>query len=541
MMKKANAFWDAGKNDSAIFYFNKTQLLCEPKADYADDYVGSLNNIVEILQRNGDYYEAETTLIKAFPYLDKTTNPKHAVNAYTFMAYNYFRTYDNDKALYYHKKALKAAVSTFRKSRILSEIAFVYLHQKKYQEAINLLEPISKYKIEDKITPANTNIQHAALLYNLGLCYLELENHKEKALKCFNESLELTLKLDDDYELMASYHSLYSYYSKYNNPKLKKFYAEKAYNCAKKAKSATNKIYMLAALIKADKAENSKKHCKVYIKMIDSLVVSRKKAKNQFADIIYNSKKDKEENLELKNQKAENELELQRQKNRSFISYVILSISAFILLFLAYYITDKGRKEKNDAVFKSEMRISDKLHNELTKDIYEILVFAKNHELDGTENKEDFLSSLNTIYSKTRSISRENSVILTDNNYGNGLKEMISGYTTSNLNIIVNGLNTFSWAKIDRIKKITIYRVLQEIFDSMKSSNNASLASITFKRDLKNIVITYVDNTKEIEEKRSNLEKRLQNVENRIKTIKGTLNFDKHSENGFKISFTFPI
>lgn len=539
--EKAQAFFSAGKYDSAYFYFNKTQLLCDPKENYADYYVGSLNYMVEILQRYGNYYEAEATLIKGFPYLEKTTSAKYAINAYTFMGYNYLNTYDYENALYYHKKALKKAISTFRKSRILSEIAFVYMQQKKYREAINLLEPIVKYKIEDKITPSKTNYQRSAILYNLGLCYVNIGNHKEEALKCFNESQDLAFTLNDDYELISNYFAFYLYYSKYYNPKLKKLNAEKAYYFAKKAKSATNEINMLAILIEADNAENSRKHWKAYIKKSDSLIVSRKKAKNQFADAIYNSKKDREENLELKTQKAEKELQLESEKNRSYILSVVISISALVLIFLAFYITYKAKKEKDDAVFKSEMRISDKLQNELTKDIHQILEFTKNNELEDLRNKEKFLSNLNAIYSKTRSISRENNIIYTDHTYDKDLREMISSYTTSNLNIIINGLNTLSWSKIDRVKKITAFRVIQEIFEQMKTLNNASLASITFKKFQKKIIITYTDNGTKFNGEQSILEKRLQNVENRIETIKGTINFDANSESGFKISIKFPI
>ncbi|MBO9587027.1 MAG: tetratricopeptide repeat protein [Flavobacterium sp.] len=540
-LEKANAFFNSGKYDSAYFYFNKTQLLCEPKEDYPDEYVGSLNSIVEILQRYGNYYEAETTLIKGFPYLDKTTNIKHAVNAYTFMAFNYYYTNDNEKAIFYHKKALKKAVSTFRKSRIISEIAFMYMQQGKFQEAVDLLEPIARLKIEDKITPSNTDILRSGKLYNLGLCYFYLGNHKKEALDCFNESLEIGLTLNNDYELIGNYYALYQYYKKYNNPALKKINAEKAYICAKKAKSVANEITMLGALIEADNAENSKNHSKIYLRMVDSLTVSRKKAKNQFADIIYNSQKDKDENLELKNLKAENELKLQRQKNRSTISYVVISFALIVSLFIIYFVTSKGKKEKDEAIFKNEMRISEKLQFELEKDIDKIVLFTENYDLEKEKNKEKFLSHLNNIYLKTRNISRENSEIVTDENFEKALKEMISGYTNQNLNIIINGLHSFSWSKIDRVKKITVFRVLQEIFDQMKTLNNPSLASITFKKEKKNILITYTDNGNEISSKHGILEKRLQNVENRIKTIKGTLNFDTQSENGFKISFKFSI
>ncbi|WP_433779033.1 hypothetical protein [Flavobacterium anhuiense] len=539
--EKAQAFFSAGKYDSAYFYFNKTQLLCDPKEDYPDEYVSSLNYMVEILQRYGNYYEAEDKLIKAFPYLEKTSDKKHGTNAYTFMAYNYFYTYNTEKALYYHRKALKRAKSTFRKARILSEIAFVYIQQKKYREAKNILEPISKCKIADKITPSNTNIVRSAILYNLALSYIGLENHKKKALKCLNESLELTIPYNNDFDLISNYFGFYLYYSKQNNPELKKLYAEKSYYAAKRAKSAGNEIDRLADLLEADKAENSKKHWEIYTKKNDSLNLSRKTAKNQFADLIYDSKKDKEENLELKNQKAEKELQLQKQKNRAYISYVVISISIISLVFIYFYITTKGKKESNNEVFKNEMRISEKLKLELEKDIDKILLFTEDYDLEKEENKEKFLSHLNNIYLKTRNISRENSEIVTDENFEKALKEMISGYTNQNLNIITNGLNTFSWSKIDRVKKITLFRVLQEIFDQMKALNNPSLASIAFKKEKKNILITYTDNGNEISSKYDLLEKRLQNVENRIETIKGTINFDANSESGFKISIKFPI
>ncbi|RYJ37791.1 TPR repeat-containing protein [Flavobacterium anhuiense] len=539
--EKAHAFFDAGKYDSAYFYFNKTQLLCDPKEDYADAYVGSLNYIVEILQRYGNFYEAEATLIKAFPYLDKTSSKKYAINAYTFMAFNYFYTYNNEKALYYHRKALKTAISTFRKARILSEIAFVYVQQKKFQEAKDILEPISKCKIADKITPSNTNLVRSGILYNLALSYIGLGNHKEQALKCLDESLELTIPYNNDFELIANYFGYYLYYSKYYNPELKKFYAEKSYHAAKRAKSAGNEIDRLADLLKMDKAEKAKKYWEIYTRKNDSLYLSRKTAKNQFADVIYDSKKDKEENFELKNQKAERELQLQRQKNRSYISYVVISLSLFIILFLIFYITTKGKREKNDIILKSEMRISQKLHNELNSNIYETLLFVQDHNLENQDNKEKLLDSLNNIYSKTRNISRENSKVPTDERYLAILKEMISEYKTKDVNIILNGFDSVFWSKIDKNKKIILYRILQELLFNMKKSNSSSLVSIIVKEINKNLLISYTDNSNEIISENNILEKRLQNVENRIETIKGTFNFDSNSESGFKISFKFPI
>jgi len=118
---------------------------------------------------------------------------------------------------------------------------------------------------------------------------------------------------------------------------------------------------------------------------------------------------------------------------------------------------------------------------------------------------------------------------------------MISGYTSSKLNIIINGLDTFSWFKIDRVKKITVFRVLQEIFDQNKITNNASLASITFKKEEKNILIIYTNNGTEFQDRSVNLNKIFANIENRLKSVKGFLEISSNQNERFKIFIKLPL
>ncbi|PBJ13592.1 hypothetical protein [Flavobacterium sp. ACN6] len=541
MVKKGDSLNHVSEYDSAIFYFNKAQLLCNPKIDYANQYVYSLSQIGFILQRSGDYYGSENILTKTLPYLKYTSKPRLSQIVYNITANNYYNTYDNDNALLYHKKALKIAISQFRKAQIKCDIAFIYMQQKKYLEAINLLEPLAKKKTEDKTDAVNSEIQYSAVLYNLGLCYLRLGNHEKQALDNLTKSLEITLKTNDNFELIGCYHALYLYYKKYNNPELKKYHAMNGYISACKANSISNQINSLGEVIEAEDGENLKKYVKIYLKLTDSIHDAHKRTKNQSSTIKFLFKKDKEENLELKTQKAENDLQLQRQKNRSYISYVIISLSVLILLFLIFHITSKSKREKDDAIFKSEMRISNKLHNELNSDVFQTLLFAEDNDLEDKENKEKLLDKLNNIYLKTRNISRENSKIPIDYRYVSALKEMISEYKTEDVNILLNGFDTIAWDAINKNKKIILYRVLQELLFNMKKFNSSSLVSIIVKTTHKNLAVSYTDNSNEITSKNIILEKRLQNVENRIKTIKGTINFDKSLERGFKLSFTFPI
>ncbi|MCP2029379.1 tetratricopeptide (TPR) repeat protein [Flavobacterium sp. HSC-32F16] len=541
LVKKAESLQKSFQDDSAIFYFNKALVLCEPKKDYANQYAYILSKVSGILQRTGDYYASESALVKALPYLKYTSRPRFSQIIYTNLANNYYSIYDYDNALLYHEKALKIAISQFRKAQIKCDIGSIYLSQEKYAEAIKILEPLARKKTEDKTDAFNTELQHSYVLYYLGLCYLRVENHKKQALDALNESMEIVLKSKNDFELIGNCHALYLYYKKYENPKLKKYYAMKGYIAACKSNSVVYQINALSQVIEAEDGKDLRKYVERYIKLKDSTIISRKMAKNQFATIIYDSKKDKKENLQLKTNKIENELQLEKEKNRNFISFVIIGFTLISTLILVYFLTLKGKKEKNTATYKSERRISLKLNAELSTHVHQILKFAENNNLEEDKNKEIFLSNLDQIYLKTRNISRENNSIATNEKYASSLKEMISDFKTQNLNLLVNGLDTVKWNKINKIKKIIIYRGLQEFFQNMKKYNDATLVVLSFKIIDKNIVIIYSDNSTKTQNSRIILKNDLQNVENRIKTTNGTINFDNYTENGFKISFTFPL
>ncbi|CAM3699267.1 hypothetical protein [Flavobacterium chungbukense] len=536
-VKKGEQLSSSFQDDSAVFCFNKALSLCVPKKDYANQYVYILRQKGSIYNRIEDFYTSESIASKALPYLKYTSRPRFSQMIYKLIADNYYGMYDYDNSLIYHQKALKTAISQFRKAQIKCDIAFIYLQQKKYSEAINLLEELAKKKAEDKTDSLNTEYQHAFVLYNLGLCYLRTDNPK-KALDNLNKSLNINLKANDESYVVGNYHSLYLYYKKYNNPTLKKFYAQKGYFAATKAKSY--ELNALGELIEAEEGKNLKKYIDLYIKHTDSLIISKKKAKNQFATKIYDSQKDKEENLELKSRKAENEVQLQRQKNRSFISYIVISASIVSLMYLAFYITTKGKREKNDIVLKSEMRISGKLQDELSKKVYQTFLFAQNNDLDHLDNKEKLLSSLNDIYTKTRNISKENSPILTNERYVFGLKDMISEYKTENINILLNGFDSILWNTIDKNTKIVLYRILQELFQNMKNHSNANLISVALKSQNKTLNLTYTDNGEGIRTNKIIFKKGLQNVEDRIKSVKGQVDI-LSLDHGFKVIIKLPI
>jgi signal transduction histidine kinase len=537
LLAKGDIYFDTYRYNEAYYYFNKAQLLCDTKVNYIE-YVYALTCIANIEQAQGDFAASEASLTKTLPYLKKIKKPRFAANVYEQYASNYYYTYDYNNSLLYQIKALHLKSSNFRKVVVLNSISLNYLKQKKFKLAEEILVPLSKIKTIIKDHKDLNDSEHSRILDNLGLCYFEQD--RPESLKYFEESLTIKLRLQDYTGLIYCYMHLAAYYEK-RNPSLSKTYAKNAYSVSSKLNDASNKIHSLDLLIRTSEGNDLKKYALQFIQLVDSVNKAKHSAKNQFSRIKYDAKKDRFENLHLKSQKAENQLHLERQKKRNIVSYIIIICTSILSLFLYLHLTLKARKEKNKEIYQSEMRISKKLHDELANEVYKTLAFAENKDLQQEENKEYFLNNLDTLYSKTRKISKENSFITTSEFYQVALREMISEFKTPDVNILLNGMDTVSWNKIDKNKKITLYRVLQELFLNMKKHSKATLASTIFKMNDQNLTVIYTDNGVGIDNNRLILKSGLQNVESRIKTINGTITFDNNSKKGFKLSFTFPL
>ncbi|MEN2402722.1 tetratricopeptide repeat protein [Flavobacterium sp. MC2016-06] len=537
VLDSADLIFDSNKKDSAYYYYDKALSMSDPEKN-PNQYVYSLTCMAEILQIEGDYTTSEDILSKAMPYIKKTTRPRYPWYAYNVMANNYDYTYDYNNAVLYHKKSLQYTASNLKKRASLNNIASVYINQKKYAEAIKILLPLAAKKEVFGNDPKISKRDYSIVLDNLGHCYYSLND--PKALYYYTESLKIKTELNDEELIMISHKNLSNYYLKID-PKLAKKYAELSYAKSFKIRSILNRSRCLSLLINCSEGSDLKKYTLKYIELMDSISDARQRKKNQFALIRSVSKKDRDENLKLKTQQFENELQLERQKNRNIISYIIIIFIVGVLLFLSFYLSAKGKKQKTETITKSEMRISNKLHDELAIDVYNTFAFAESEDLELNENKEQLLNSLENIYNRTRNISKENSSIITNEKYADSLKDMIADFKTPNINILVNGIDTIPWNKIDKNKKITAYRIIQELFINMKKHSNASLVSAIFKIIDQNVVVICTDNGVGVPNGKIILKNGLQNVESRIETINGTINFDANSDKGFKVSFTFPL
>ncbi|MBF4465423.1 ATP-binding protein [Flavobacterium sp. LC2016-12] len=538
IQKEAGSLRDQGitnygkQNFNVAFYeFNKSKILFETLKDSTNiGYI--LIQMASIQQVNGDYYGSKETVTEALTYFKKNS-------VYTAYIYNILGIADKELSLYsdaifYYKESAKEYTDSIEKQIPLSNLAPIYIQQKKYNKAITLLESILGKKLLEDEAGASTK---ARIQDNLGYAYFK-NGMNEKGFFLMSEALQTRNEMKDTYGSIESYLHLADYFSKKDIQKSDEN-AFTAYNIATKLNSVDERLEALQIIISNNHSAHHSKYVQKYFTLNDSIIKVRNNFKNKFAKIKYDAKIEKDENVKLRLEKAENLLSLQKEKYLR-----IVFVIAFIFLVILIAILIRYYKNKNKAIefktsYNTETRIAKKIHDELANDVYHVIAFAESQSLSTESTKENLLQKLDDIYGRVRGISKENNRIETGIDFTKSMKEMLSTYNTTERNIIVNNLEDINWEIIDDTKKITISRILQELMVNMKKHSKASLVLIKFENDPKSILIQYTDNGIGCE-KTKMIKNGLLNMESRIQAVKGTIDFDTEPEKGFKVKISMP-
>ncbi|WP_317133038.1 tetratricopeptide repeat-containing sensor histidine kinase [Flavobacterium ustbae] len=517
--------------NTAFHNYNKSKKLFEVLKDSANiGYI--LIQTACIQQVNGDYYGSKETLTEALAFFRKKTVYTGAINNFMGIADKELSLYND--AIYYYNESIKDSPDQITKYGPLSNIAAVYIFQKKYDKTIAILESI----LSDKLLEDNAQIlTKSRITDNLGYAYFK-KGSEEKGFKLMIKALQVRKEISDFYGSIESYLHLADYYSKKDLKKSDE-HALEAYNIATRLNSVDERLEALQILISNDNSPKTNQYVQHYFSLNDSIIKVRNNFKNKFAKIKYDSQKEKDENEKLRLEKAENQLSLQRAKYLRIVFAIVFVFLVILIAILIRYFRNKNKAVEFKASYNTETRISKKIHDELANDVFQVIAFAESQSLSKENTKENLLQKLDDIYNRVRGISKENNKIDTGKDFTKSIKEMLSAYNTTDRNIIATNLESVNWEDIDDIKKITIGRVLQELMVNMKKHSKADLVVIRFESDPKSILINYTDNGVGCDKTKIS-KNGLQNMEHRIQTVKGTIEFDTELDNGFKAKIGIP-
>ena len=516
-LDKATFYRDSNVNlDSAYFYFNKAKLSCNK--NQADRIVFLLAEMAKIQKIKGDYSGCETTATEAFDYFSKVKNPDFIYSIYSVLGTSYQKLFDYENALKYYNLCLLDDIEENYQSIIKNNIGVVYMDNNYFQKAIEILNPLinlSSLKKERK--------DFAKVMDNLGFAYFK-NNQEEKGYEYLNESLRIRDSIGDDYEKIASLVHLSIFYEE-SDLNLAKNLAKRALESATIINSPDDKLESLALLVNLSNPSESKEYFKNYIKINDSLTKTRQIAKNQFANMKYDSRVAIEES--------------ENQKKQKIIYLLLFVVSVLIALFIIYIIRKKNKEREKRIGYETETRISKKLHDELANDVFNTMTFIETQDLQNATNKENVLQGLDAIYDKARNISKQTSEVKTGKEFGVVLNQLLMSYNSKQVTVIVKGSALVDWEKIKEDKQVALHRTLSELLVNMKKYSQANLVLVTFETLEKTIKIQYKDDGIGFEKEKI-IKNGLLNVENRIHEINGSITFDTETNKGLKINIEFP-
>ncbi len=514
------------KKDSAFLFYNLSNEIHQNLGNQSR--IGE--NLVQmaIIQSDfGDYYSSDETAIQALKYLDKN-NVQYLTSVYNCIAISSRKQNDYSEAIYWYDKAYHISENEIEKITILNNKANAFRSLNDYDNSISILNKLI-------INPLLNDIPKTKARILDNLAYTKwLANENENVLDELLAAMTIRLEENDLFGLNASYAHLSDYYEQ-KNQKTALDYATKMYHIATLQKSPQDQLEALQKLINLENSNKSKEYYTRYVKISDSLNVAEQNALNKFAKLKYDSKKNRDENLQLKILTAKKELELEKEKNRNIIIGVSGSSIVLVLLVFGYYRKQKHKQEKLQEVYKTETRIAKKIHDEVANDVYNIM----NKIQYTNDNTTQILDDLDKVYLQTRNISHENNTIETGTNFEKFLKNMLSGFNNEYCKIFIKNLQEAKLHLIEKHKQITIYRVLQELMVNMRKHSEATLVVISFSNNKNYCTIKYSDNGIGTSEEALTLRNGLKNVENRIKAIDGTVTFETTLNKGFKVSIFF--
>jgi len=424
------------------------------------------------------------------------------------MIHRELRNYDD--ALFYYDKSLHLVKNSKDSSTVFNNKGIVYKYQNKYNLAIEVFKKAHQinWRIDDSLNSART-------LSNLG--FSESKLNRKTALPRMLKALSIRKELGrDEY---PSYNHLSQYYlDRFDTINALK-YAKKGYKVAEKINSPVYREDALSNLVNL----RPYTYFHEYKTLADSITKVKQLQENKYASAKYNFHKQQE----IANK---NKLDKEQEQKLKILWQIILVL--IILLFITIYIMNKSRykKGKVEEVIKTEERISKKVHDVVANDLYQAMTKLQSN----TNSKEDILDDLENVYDKARDISRENTLIDDNEDFGELIKDLLLSYKSKSVNVITKNISSINWNKASYVKKTTVYRVLQELMTNMKKHSKASIVVLTFNQKNK-LIISYGDNgIGSIIKKHGGL----QNAENRIKSINGKIIFESKPEEGFKVKIT---
>ncbi len=530
-------------------YYNMELQNYEPAFDYYNEaykiylaisdstMTGSmLRSMANIQKTLGDLTGSQTTALNGLSFL-KPPSDTHKIAGLSHTISVVFKEQNEyEEALNWSNRVMKLIegsssisakdIRTYQNTR-----ANILVLKKEYDQGISLFQNL----LSDAAVEPNSGEQ-AMFLNNLGKALWLQDPDNKQSESLMTRSLAIRNQIKSISGLISSHTNFSKYYFQKN--------AEKALHHAlealKNAKELKNNVSILETLdlvipLKKRMALDLGEEAILYSQTQNQLARTQQKIRSIYAVTKYDNDALANDNLLLKAQKAEKDLQI-----TIYLAGLVLSL--FAIGFVVYQKNQQRKRTRMETEYTTEIRVAKKIHDELGNDIFYLMTQIKN---DPTFLRDDtgfmVLEGLDKVYQKARDISKEHTPIKTDVSYGNELIELLNSYGNDSIKIITTQLEPGFWDILPKEKKIQLFWIVRELMTNMRKYSKATFVGITFGKTKKSMELNYNDNGIGFENDSGTWGNGLRYVENRIQNLNGSFNFDSVPEKGLTVKITFPI
>ena len=471
-----------------------------------------LERLATIERNVGLYNESEASSVEGLTLIDQLESSPYleilAASLHNNLGILYRSMELNAKSKELYQSSLELVKTPLDSMIVLLNLGNIFLDENNYSKSNEYLEKAySKFDRVDDLS------EKARVLTSLG--YVKHKQLYTNGLEFMLDGLQLRKQIEDLTGLYSSYKYLSFYYRDLDKQEIQKQYLDSAWVIAKKLNTPSFIEDALKSLSKI----NGDKQVLDFININDSLKKANIQKESRFTLIKYDFDK-------LNQKVLENELFMQKERNRSIRLGFFIVLLILLSIGLTLWLQARNRKRRLLDIYATESRISKKVHDEVANDVYHVMAKIQH----GAKHNEEIMDDLEIIYSKTREISKDNSVVFNED-FETTLKDLLMSFHNKEVNVILKGLSSINWEAFREIEKTSIYKVLQELMVNMRKHSQASLVGLTFEQKGAKLHISYSDNGQGAIIKK---QLGLQNMENRIHAIGGTITFNTQPNKGFK-------
>lgn len=548
--------------DSAFFYYNKSEKYYNKSENSNNELSYLLYNKSHIQEVYGDYTGAILSASQSLLLLNDSKNYKLIYDDLTILGNLEHILKNYDEAIKYHQQAykllLKNNINSFQKtynqlSSTLNNIGNSYREMGNYKIAIYYFKKALKEE-----SKKNQDPELKAYVYNnLGFVFLKEKKYQNLPI-LFERAAVIFDSVKNYNECAISNMYLSDYYLQIKDTVKAISFSNKALRLVEKNKGSD---YYLTVLSNAGRVNKNKapQYIADYHKVNDSLLFQERKNRSLFHKI------------ELETDVIQKEKDLAISQKRLYLLSLSLILFIVILLFVIFY--QKAKKKElvllkeqqvtNQELFyliqqqqeiseqvkqKEKKRIALELHdnimNKLASTRFNLFSLSKKADKEAIDKALIHIENIKEIEDEIRNITYDlsNDYFLNNQEYKSLIEQFYNNQNSLlGIKYILEYDDLLNLEQLSNLKKLNLYRILQETANNINKHSKATQAIISLIKEEETVLISIEDNGKGFDVTIKHHGIGLKNIKQRVTLLKGKISIQSNLNLGTKIFISFPF